>query len=57
MLAFAGMLERQPEVKIIEEPELTEGVKRKLPWFIGVLLYPANLHRLIQIGFFGFCCF
>jgi len=39
-------------MKIIEEPQLE--VKRKLPWFIDVLLYPASLHGIIQIGIFFF---
>jgi hypothetical protein len=39
-------------VKIIEEPQLV--VKRKLPWLIDVLLYPANLNGIIQIGIFLF---
>jgi hypothetical protein len=35
-------------VKIIEEPQLE--VKSKVPWFIDVLLYPANFHGIIQIA-------
>ena len=37
-------------MKIIEEPQLE--VKRKLPSFIDVLLYPASLHGIIQIAIF-----
>jgi hypothetical protein len=40
------------DVKVIEEPQLE--IKRKLPWFIDVLLYPAGLHGIIQIGIFFF---
>jgi len=40
------------DVKVIEEPQLE--VNRKLPWFIDVLLYPASLHGIIQIGIFFF---
>ena len=42
-------------MKIIEEPQLV--VKRKLPWLIDVLLYPANLHGIIQIAIFLFLSF
>jgi len=42
-------------VKIIEDPQL--AVKRKWPWVIDVLLYPASLHGVIQIGIFLFLSF
>jgi len=42
-------------VKVIEDPQLV--VKRKLPWLIDVLLYPANLHGIIQIAIFLFLSF
>jgi len=38
------------EVKILEDPPLE--VESKLPWFVEVLVYPASLHGLIQIGIF-----
>lgn len=42
-------------MKVVEEAQLE--VKRKLPWFIDVLLYPASLHGVIQIGIFLFLSF
>ncbi len=37
-------------MKVIEDAQLE--VKRKLPWFIDVLLYPASLHGIIYIAIF-----
>lgn len=42
-------------MNIIEEPQL--AIKRRLPWFIDVLLYPASLHGIIQIAIFLFASF
>ena len=39
-------------MKVLEDAQLE--VKRKLPWVIDVLLYPANLHGIIQIAIFYF---
>lgn len=39
-------------MKIIEEPQLE--VKRKLPWLIDVLLYPASVSGIIHLAIFLF---
>ncbi|MHC4658981.1 MAG: hypothetical protein ACYS83_07370 [Planctomycetota bacterium] len=42
-------------MKVIEEPQL--ALKRKLPWFVGVLLYPASAHSITYIAIFLFLLF
>lgn len=37
-------------MKLIEEPQLT--VKRKLPWFVDVFLYPISISGIIHIVIF-----
>ena len=39
-------------MKVIEEPKLAAEVKRKLPWFVDVFLYPISVSGIIHIVIF-----
>ena len=41
-------------MKVIEEPQLTSEVERKLPWVIDVFLYPISASGMVHLAILSF---